>query len=109
MKHLAWLGSSRDDVSSFPADARREIGYELYQVQQGLEPSDWKALSTLGPGVYEIRVHTENEYRAVYVTTFAEAIYVLHAFVKKTRRMSERDAAIIRKRYHELIQARSRT
>lgn len=109
MKRLVWLGSSRGSVSSFPADARREIGYELYQVQQGLEPSDWKALSNAGPGVYEIRVHTDNEYRAMYVTKFTEAIYVLHAFVKKTSRMSERDAAIIRKRYHELIQTRSRT
>lgn len=102
MKPLAWLGSSRDDLCSFPADARQDIGYELYQVQQGLEPSDWKALSNLGPGVYEIRVHTGNEYRAVYMTKFREAVYVLHVFVKKTRRMSDQDATIIRTRYQEL-------
>jgi phage-related protein len=102
MKRLVWLGSSRDEVRSFPPEARREIGHELDQVQQGLEPSDWKALPGLGSGIYEIRVHAGNEYRVAYVAKFPEVIYVLHAFVKKTARMSDRDGTIIRKRYQEL-------
>ena len=109
MKRLVWLGSSRGEVRSFPPEARRETGHELLQVQQGLEPSDWKALPSLGGGVCEIRIHAGNEYRVVYVAKFSEAIYVLHAFVKKTPRMPEHEAAIVRKRLQELMKTRSAT
>ena len=54
-------------------------------MQQGLEPADWKPLSSVGIGVREIRVHTGREHRVVYVARFAEAIYVLHAFQKKSK------------------------
>lgn len=109
MKRLAWLGASHSVVSSFPADARRAVGYELYRVQEGLEPADWKALPSLGPGVTEIRVHADNKYRVVYVAKFVEAIYVLHAFVKKTRRTPEHEAATVRRRLQELMQTRRDT
>jgi len=109
MKRLVWLGSSRGEVRSFPPEARREVGHELHQIQQGLEPSDWKTLSSLGAGVCEIRIHAGNEYRVVYVAKFSAAIYVLHAFVKKTARMPEHEAAIVRKRLQELMQTRRAT
>jgi phage-related protein len=51
------MGSSLDDLREFPLEARRAIGFELDAVQRGLEPSDWKAMNTVGSGAYEIRVH----------------------------------------------------
>jgi phage-related protein len=60
MKPLIWLGSSRDDVRRFPAVERQEAGFELYQVQCGHEPSDWKPMPSIGPGVREIRIHGRN-------------------------------------------------
>lgn len=65
MKRLVWLGNSHRVVASFPVEARHEVGYELYRVQEGLEPGDWKALPTLGAGIVEIRIHADNEYRVV--------------------------------------------
>jgi len=99
---LAWLGSSLADLRAFPADARRAAGYQLRRVQSGLMSSDWKAVSTVGPGVYEIRVHTGAEHRVFYVAKFTEAIYVLHAFEKKTRRTRSDDINVGRRRYARL-------
>lgn len=86
MKPLIWVGSSLDDVKTFPAAVRREIGYQLYKVQAGMEPSDWKPIVGLGSGVQEIRIHAGNEYRVIYVAKLHNAVYVLHGFVKKTNR-----------------------
>ncbi len=57
LKPLRWLGNARATVRAFPPDARRDAGYQLYRVQQGDEPSDWKPMPSIGPGVREIRVH----------------------------------------------------
>lgn len=107
MKSLVWLGSSLTDVRSFPQEARRDIGYQLYKVQVGLEPSDWKALPNVGAGVQEVRVHTGNEYRVIYVAKFDEAVYVLHAFVKKTRRTAKHDLEMATERLQGLMRKRS--
>lgn len=56
MKVLFWVGSSRDDLSQFPEDARRMAGHQLHLVQIGLEPDDWKPMPSVGAGVYEIRL-----------------------------------------------------
>ena len=60
MKSLVWLGSSDDDIRRFPEEARKEAGFELYQIQRGHEPSDWKPVLTVGTGVKEVRVHGRN-------------------------------------------------
>jgi phage-related protein len=90
-KPLAFVGSSRLDLRAFPPDARRRAGFELHQVQQGLAPSDSKPMKLVGPGVLEIRIHTEREHRVFYVAKFEEAVYVLHAFEKKTQKTPKRD------------------
>jgi phage-related protein len=110
-KALFWLGSSRSDIRNFPADARGRAGYELYLVQSGLEPSDWKPMSSVGSGVQEIRVRTGREDRVFedrvfYVAKFEEAIYVLHAFEKKTRKTAEADLDLARSRLRELLRRR---
>lgn len=85
MKRLRFIGSSLDDMRNFPADARRQAGFELDAVQRGLEPSDWKPMTGIGTGVREIRIHVLGEWRVIYVAKIEDAIYVLHAFQKKTQ------------------------
>ena len=61
-------------------------------------------MSTVGPGVRETRVHAEGEYRLLYVAKFERAVYVLHAFAKKTRRTSQAAIDLARSRYREALQ-----
>jgi phage-related protein len=107
LKALFWLGSSRSDIRNFPADARRRAGYELYLVQSGLEPSDWKPMPSVGVGVSEIRVRTGREHRVFYVAKFAEGVYVLHAFEKKTQKTPKADLDLARSRLRELLKRRA--
>jgi len=100
------MGSSVDDVRAFPKDARQRPGYELHQVQRGLEPSDWKAMAAIGTGVREIRIHTKAEHRVIYIAKFAEAVYVLHAFDKRTRRTRAADVELARRRLAAVLAAR---
>lgn len=109
-KSLQWLGASRSDVRAFPLEARRLTGVQLRRVQQGLDPQDWKPIPTVGPGVREIRVHTALEHRVLYVAKFAEAVYVLHAFEKRTRKTATRDVELARQRFRALVvQRRTRS
>ena len=98
-KIIEWIGSSRDDVRRFPRDARRKAGLELRAVQRGQEPTDFKPVPSVGPGVYEIRIHAPDAFRVFYVAKFEEAIYVLHAFQKKTQKTARRDIETGRQRY----------
>src|SRR5262245_42652485 len=98
-KSLTWLGSSREDLRHFPAEARRRVGFELRAVQRGDEPSDFKPMPIVGPGTYEMRLQTDDAYRAVYIAKFQEAIYLLHAFQKKTQKTSKHDIVLGQQRY----------
>jgi phage-related protein len=106
MKPLFWAGSALHDLRAFPGDARRLAGHELHLVQQGLEPDDWKAMVDIGPGVYELRIRTAVEHRVFYVAKFAEGVFVLHAFQKKTRQTSQHDLELGRERYREVLRQR---
>ena len=105
-KPLILLGSSRRDLRAFPALARRLAGFQLRRVQHGLDPDDWKPMPTVGPGVREIRIHVAGAHRVFYVATRAQAIYVLHAFEKKTQRTASRDLEIGRERFRALEKVR---
>ncbi len=102
MKPLHFVGASLDDLRNFPEEARRVAGFELYAVQCGLEPSDWKPMPGIAHGVQEIRIHVLGEWRIVYVTKFREAVYVLHSFQKKSRKTSREDVELARKRYKQI-------
>lgn len=106
MKPIVWLGNSRDKVHMFSADARRDAGYQLDLVQNGKDPDDWKPLPVVGLGVREIRIHAENEYRVLYVAQFSEAVYVIHAFTKKSQETPRSDLELAGRRYRELIKQR---
>lgn len=81
-------------------------GYQLWLVQQGRVPDDWEPLQSVGIGVKEIRVHTGREHRVIYIANFAEGVYVLHAFEKKTRRTARRDLELARTRLREVVNRR---
>jgi phage-related protein len=107
-KPVAWLGSSLQDLRAFPEDARRAAGYQLGRVQHGLLPTDWKPMNAVGTGVIEIRVHTRLEHRVFYVAKFEEAVYVLHAFEKRTRQTPQSAIKLAKKRLADLIHQRAR-
>jgi len=105
-KPVIWLDDSRKRMRAFPATARQRAGFELWEVQQGNEPSDWKPMASVGPGVREIRIHSDGEFRVLYVARFEEAIYVLHAFEKKSRRTPKADVDLAEARYRGLVNER---
>ncbi len=88
LKNLAWVGSSKKDLSTFPANVKSAMGFALYQVQLGLKPLSAKPLAGFGgAGVLEISDDSRTDtYRAVYTVKFRNLIYVLHAFQKKSKR-----------------------
>ncbi len=107
MKDVRFVGSSLDDLKHFPAGARREAGFELSNVQAGLQPSDWKPMNTVGAGAVEIRIKDPSGiYRVIYVARFEEAVYVLHAFQKKTRKTRKADIELAKARYKVLAEQR---
>jgi len=108
MKKLIWQGSSRERIRAFPEITKDLAGRELYRVQVGEMPTDWRPMPAIGSGVIEIRLHRPNEYRVFYVATFAEAIYVLHAFQKTTQRTSEQDKQAGRTQYAEVQKDRQK-
>jgi phage-related protein len=104
MKPVSFLGDSLDAIRSFPEAARREAGFQIDRVQRGLDPDDWKPMKTVGPSVREIRVwHTVGAFRVIYLATLADAVYVLHAFQKKSRTTSKRDLELATMRFRDLI------
>ena len=102
MKPIAFLGSSLESIRNFPEPVKREAGFELDKVQRGDEPKDWKAMSGIGVGVREIRIRVGGEWRVIYLANRNEAIYVLHAFQKKSRQTSRPDVAAILSALKEL-------
>ena len=106
-KPISWIGTSRDDVGSLPGDARRKAGFQLRAVQRSETPTDFKPMSTVGKGVQEIRIRTEDAYHIFYVARFEEAVYVLHAFQKKTQKTTKQDLQIGQQRYQEMMEYRA--
>jgi len=107
MKPVHFVGSSREDLREFPEDARETAGYQLFKVQQGKEPDDWKPMPMVGAGVNEIRTWEESgTYRVLYLAKFAEAIYVLHAFEKRSQKTQKDDIQLAKGRYADLLRWR---
>lgn len=104
MKEIEFLGDSLKTISDFPKNARQAAGRQLAKVQKGNLPDDFKPMPEIGKGVEEIRVREESGiYRVVYTACLVDAVYVLHAFQKKTTQTSKQDIAIARKRFKQLM------
>ena len=91
LKPVHWIGSSLDDLKTFPEDVQDVIGYALYLAQLGGKHPDAKPLTGdpafRGAGVLEVVENYDgNTYRAVYTVRLAGSVYVLHAFQKKSKR-----------------------
>jgi phage-related protein len=105
-KPIYWIGTSREDIRDFPEEAKRKAGFQLRAIQKGEKPDDFKPIPIIGKGTEEIRIWTGETYRIFYVARFEEAIYVLHAFGKKTQKTSKKEIELGQKRYQQMIQFR---
>ncbi len=103
-----WAGTSLVRLRGFPAPVRRQAGHDLFLVQRGLEPGDWKPMRSVGPGVIEIRIHVGGEHRVLYVAKFEEAVYVLHAFEKRTQQTRKADIELARKNFLGVAERRGK-
>lgn len=100
-----WNNSVVDDYRKFPEDVKQDGGYQLDTLQKGLDPEDFKPMPSIGSGAYELRLDDiQNEYRVIYVVKFEDAVWVLHAFQKTTKKTSDKDIALAKGRYEKLLQ-----
>jgi len=87
LKPVEWVGSSKADLKRFPGPVQNRMGFAIYRAQLGRQHQDAKPLKGFGAGVLEIvSRHDGDTFRAVYTVHFEAAVYVLHAFQKKSRR-----------------------
>jgi phage-related protein len=101
-KPLYWVGSSLKEITKFPPEVQRSIGFALGAAQYGGKHHSAKPWKSDGPGVLEVvKDHDGDTYRAVYTVRFAHAVYVLHSFQKKSPHgiaTSQRDIALVKER-----------
>lgn len=103
MKPVRFVGTSLADLRRFPVAARKDAGFQIEQVQHGSDPADWKPMPTIGAGVREIRIRDQaGAFRVIYTANRPEAIYVLHAFQKKTQQTAKRDIELAQRRLRAL-------
>lgn len=106
-KRLVWIGDSLEELKRWPKGVIQDAGAALLAVQDGREPSDWKPMTIIGPGVKEIRLRgDQGQYRILFVAKFAEAVYVLHSFEKKTQKTAQKDINAGVRRYNDLLTLR---
>ena len=97
------MGDSLARIRAFPAEARQDIGFQIDSVQRGEQPDNWKPLNAVGTGAREIRVReASGQYRVVYLAHSEDAVYILHAFHKKTQRTRKSDIDLAGKRLKQV-------
>jgi phage-related protein len=103
MKPIEFLGDSLKCLREFPTEARQDAGRQINRVQQGLQPNDFKPMPSIGRGVEEIRIWDDaGTFRVIYTARLKDAVYVLHAFQKKTQTTSKSDIEKAKKRFNDL-------
>src|SRR5258706_5745390 len=94
---VAWEGDSKEVISSFPDLAKYNLGFDLRLLQQGLQPTDYRPMSSIGPGVFELRDQDERAwYRVIYLSR--DVIHVLHCFEKRSRETPMKEINTARQR-----------
>jgi phage-related protein len=89
---IVWEGDSREVLIGFPEGARQNLGFQLWRLQRGERPTDYRPLPSIGAGVFELRDQDERAwYRVIYLSRIVDVIHVLHCFEKKSRQMPRRD------------------
>lgn len=103
MKRVNFLGDSQSVIRRFPESVKFKLGGQLYLVQIGADPDDWKPMQSIGTGVREIRIRDiSGAYRVIYVANIGLEVVVLNAFIKKTQATPQREIELARKRLKEL-------
>jgi phage-related protein len=96
---IAWESDSREVLQEFPESVRQNLGFQLWQLQQGERPSDYRPLPSIGAGVFELRDQDERAwYRVVCLSRIRGVIYVLNCFEKKSREMPRKEFEKARQR-----------
>ena len=96
---IAWEGDSKEMISSFPDLAKYNLGFGLRLLQQGQQPMDYRPMSSIGPGVFELRDQDERAwYRVIYLSRVRDVIHVLHCFEKRSRETPMKEINTARRR-----------
>ena len=107
MRPIRFLGDSLKCLRDFPQAARHDAGFQLDKIQRGEQPDDFKPMPSIGRGVEEIRIaDSSGAYRVIYLARRADAVYVLHAFQKKTQATPQKDLRIAKMRLAQLAGGR---
>jgi phage-related protein len=106
MAEIHWEGSSREVLAAFPETVRGSLGFALYELQLGREPSiATRRMESIGAGVYELKERDERTwYRVIYLSKIDDVIYVLHSFEKQSRKTARRDIDIAKERLSRVRQ-----
>jgi|SRR5712675_1327435 len=103
---IAWEGDSKEVISSFPDDVKYNLGFDLRLLQQGQQPTDYRPMSSIGPGVFELRDQDERAwYRIIYLSRIRGVIHVLHCFEKRSREAPMKEVNTARQRL-KVVRAR---
>jgi phage-related protein len=96
---IAWEGDSKEVISSFPDEVKYNLGFDLRLLQQGQQPTDYRPMSSVGPGVFELRDQDERTwYRVIYLSKVRGVIHVLHCFEKRSRETPTKEINTARQR-----------
>jgi phage-related protein len=97
---IHWVGDAKEVLSAFPQEVKGVFGYSLRRLQKGLLPDcDARRMQSVGKGVWELKTADERTwYRVIYLTRIGDALYILHAFEKDSRKTDRRDLEIANSR-----------
>jgi phage-related protein len=100
---IAWEGDSLDVISGFPAGVKQNLGHQLRLLQRGEQPTDYRPVTSIGSGVFELRSSDERAwYRMLYISRIHDVIYVLHCFEKKSRTLPKNDPEVAQRRLKQV-------
>jgi phage-related protein len=107
MKPIRFVGDALAELRAFPQAVRQDTGYQLHRVQAGDQPADFKPMPTIGKGVEELRVRdATGAWRVIYTARLSDAVYVLHAFQKKSQRTARANIEVAQKRFKQMMSRR---
>src|SRR6267154_4797839 len=96
---IAWEGDTKEVISAFPDEVKYNLGFDLRLLQQGQQPTDYRSMSSVGRGVYELRDQDERSwYRVIYLSRVRDVIHVLHCFEKRSRETPMKEINTARQR-----------
>lgn len=101
---IAWEGDAKAVIRSFPDEAKQNLGFQLRLLQQGQQPTDYRAMRSIGPGVFELREQDARAwYRVIYLSRVRDVIHVLHCFEKRSRETPMKEINTARQRLKAVL------